>query len=840
MAEQLRRLYTMAAQWDIEVTIVHTPGKLLVQNDAVSRGKDPEKPRKRFIQSEFDRMTAEWGPFESGIGAEMERTQHSSRAEVDPREEAVWYHPSHRSVAATLKYAWSRVAASRSGNRADGHRHIRGCIVLPLWEGAAWQQLAAGMRMVRRWEPGERVLEEWRGAVRGWVPVKVITPTGLFVFPAVTDMRLIRADTDEGRLAAGDYAVQRWDEEQLVLYKVCDDDLGGGLCASETPVIEMIPDGKQKPRDRYMTYRFERDTKKRKHSFADGHGAPWGAPTEQLYKVTRYVSQDKDDGDKVFLDSGRYLRLFGEPEAGDDSDGSFGSGWGSEQGEPDVQELAALEVTELEALAEAAPAEERPVSPRPATKLREGLVVPRFGREFDMDVDCKFCGLTMMNQPAVNVTWAGSAGGWGGWVHQLNCKDRMARSRTESPSPAKLLFPEKKNEAAAKRPRRTKKNLFGVDLPAGTVGRLGLPVTRCMPCAQPLRRAGDTAAKRGKKQRDGGENVRTARHEERLSEQRLERCRLCLTGACEDLFEDLGERDITCMGCSERTCGQAVHSRCFNTAPGVSGASLFICPACRVAGLALVDGATEDDVELLCSEALEPCVRRLTGMASGTGRVIEQVRKKQVMIEEEKKLDRYHLFTTVRGLQFFADWLCKNGLAASADLYTRIAGQLGARDAGEGGKDLSQNYEVKRTLKEFEKVYGTDKDADTPLPHSMFMLALRKLQGHHRPIIAARDALSLVFEYQGGCRVGEATGDIHGWQLQQHTMIFHDRVEVRLDDSKMSNTAEFVTMARHTTQSQLDAGQMIIDMAEANGRTWTSCSWTWTARRSSTTGRGST
>jgi len=45
MAEQLRRLYTMAARWDIEVAIVHTPGKLLVQNDAVSRGKDPEKPR---------------------------------------------------------------------------------------------------------------------------------------------------------------------------------------------------------------------------------------------------------------------------------------------------------------------------------------------------------------------------------------------------------------------------------------------------------------------------------------------------------------------------------------------------------------------------------------------------------------------------------------------------------------------------------------------------------------------------------------------------------------------------------------------------------------------------
>ena len=73
MAEQLRRLYSLAALWDIEIKIVHTPGKDLIQNDAVSRGKDPEPPRQRFVGEGFSRISARWGVFESGIGAEMEQ-----------------------------------------------------------------------------------------------------------------------------------------------------------------------------------------------------------------------------------------------------------------------------------------------------------------------------------------------------------------------------------------------------------------------------------------------------------------------------------------------------------------------------------------------------------------------------------------------------------------------------------------------------------------------------------------------------------------------------------------------------------------------------------------------
>ena len=49
-------------------------------------------------------------------------------------------------------------------------------------------------------------------------------------------------------------------------------------------------------------------------------------------------------------------------------------------------------------------------------------------------------------------------------------------------------------------------------------------------------------------------------------------------------------------------------------------------------------------------------------------------------------------------------------------------------------------------------------------------------------------------------------------------MIFNDRVEVRLDDSKMSNTAEFMTLARGTRGSNLDAGQMLLDLAKECGR----------------------
>ena len=70
---------------------------------------------------------------------------------------------------------------------------------------------------------------------------------------------------------------------------------------------------------------------------------------------------------------------------------------------------------------------------------------------------------------------------------------------------------------------------------------------------------------------------------------------------------------------------------------------------------------------------------------------------------------------------------------------------------------MSKAAAVKKVLKEIKIKYGADKDKDTPLPVEMFRRALMKLAARKR-LLATRDVLALVMEFQGGARVGELTG----------------------------------------------------------------------------------
>jgi hypothetical protein len=158
MAEQLRRMYAVAARYDIEINVIHTPGVQLLRPDGVSRGDDPLPPRQRLTQPVFQELSRRWGPFSEGLGAEMEHPAAGAQGE----ERRLWLHPSHATISATLKALHAEQLA-----KGQQGRILEGVILLPEWEAAQWKSLAGGMTRVGGWEAGAAILEEWRGR-HGW------------------------------------------------------------------------------------------------------------------------------------------------------------------------------------------------------------------------------------------------------------------------------------------------------------------------------------------------------------------------------------------------------------------------------------------------------------------------------------------------------------------------------------------------------------------------------------------------------------------------------------------------------------------------------------------------
>ena len=158
MAEQLRRLYTVAARWDIEISIIHGPGVDLRRPDGVSRGDDPAQPRQRLTAAAFGPLEQRWGPFEEGLGAEMELPQRSGP--LTGTERRIWLHPAHHTIASTMKSLNREISHSRMEPASIHNRPLSGLIVLPEWEAAQWQSLTSGLRKIASWNPGESVLEE--------------------------------------------------------------------------------------------------------------------------------------------------------------------------------------------------------------------------------------------------------------------------------------------------------------------------------------------------------------------------------------------------------------------------------------------------------------------------------------------------------------------------------------------------------------------------------------------------------------------------------------------------------------------------------------------------------
>ena len=887
MAELLRRLYTLAARWDVEIAITHTPGVKLIQNDRVSRGKEPAPPRQWLKQEVYAELDRKWGPFDSGMGAETEHALEPNELSPAGREEVLWYHPAHCSVAATLKLAWSRVAASRRTEGGMARRHVRGLVVVPDWEHAAWNGLLGGMRKVWECAQGSHVLEEWRGGSQGWVGVSTLTGVCAYAFPDITDMKLIRCTASQ--LKPADYVAQfiplasRDDPSRaLAVYQVVLPPNDFVLQENEVPVIELLH---QKSRERRSNragcraYAASASARSKVSSYADSEGNPWAVRADTLYFISPWVEQLGEK--RVMLEYDRFSGLCelhdsllassgsDTDEADSSADPTASDGCSlvvdsesvlvmkqrcmvcnlSMQGaecskvrrkrealseavwvHSSCTEAAADMMCEQEAACTAMSKYERavhtdPASPEQTGKLVKGMVVDHFSQLFGAQTHCDECKEKLKGRPCTYLTWEGTS--HGAWVHD-ECVVCVERRRPKSPmvdgEGLAGRVPAQARSRSAERVRPAERRPLNRRPDAEANAFI------CPPC-QPVTSGGEYSELRSparptrkdgriRLQRDGGRNVRSALADDKLSEIRLGRCMDCVQGKCEQTTTGLGERDVRCIGTKSRPeCDECVHSFCFNLAPGLSEANKYMCPKCRMSELSFVEEPSDEEKELVLEDVLRTCVRTMAGVGFGTGQIIRQIRNKERAVKQESKLK--DLFTSVAGLEYFAEWLARYGMAASTiALYVRLAGQLGRDDPNSDGEDTARTHRVKEIIKNLEKEVGTDRDADTPLTLSMFLRSLKKLRVNPKRLLATRDGPALVMGFQGGARCGEEASDEHGWQLMKHTRIFADRVEIRLDDSKMSTSAEFVTMARCTTgRAALDFGEMLYEMAAEWGRT---------------------
>ena len=877
MAEQLRRLYATAARFDIRVQIVHTPGADLDVPDTESRQRQPTRPRQRLRAEVFAHLEREHGPFDRGMGAEMEHGRLPPEAPATD-EDRIWLHPSHASIAATLRRMWEYVAEGQKKPRCSGGRPATGLIVLPAWEDAAWWQLTRGLTVVGRWPPGAKVLEEWRGPQAGWVRVRTLTETCVFAFPAVSDLRLLPVDR---------YPVQTGDVVAAVTHRGARGSKTGP--SAEHVGLYLVADSQEPAPDGFLvglhlvrlseaSRRQRKDRSATHEQAADTVG--WELPIDSLYKVTRWareasggsslyqVSFPAEQFDKLFLgqeaapaeadEAHAPAKLLATHESVEHAgpgecpccgvvfDGSACSrvslaGDTTEQTWVHTSCVPELEDMVARVVRQGTDEQSASSAPAPARSFQVARHVSRFGPEHGQG-SCGHCGTMLGPEPAAYVVWRDTPG-LGAWMH-ARCLAAAGEQRAESPVRAGLLREafeaqqaERQRRVVAASPKKGEGGTTARGAPGDSSRRLfaeddGLAVsgagrktrqqssgTKAVPEAAAGKKhaleAGKSKLMTVEPDRRGAGTTRGARNREVTGARRVQLAVACLADKC-GLREG---RDVQCMGCAEATeCGVAVHSHCFGLSQAQVAANLFLCPSCRFEGLTFAENADPAQVQQVKEDVLVDCIRDVDAPAVGTVRVMEQVAKKIVAFEAEKGLER--TMNTPANLRQFGDWLISNGCPGSADLYVRIAGQMGSHKPGAGGEDAAKSAIVRRWRRQASKRLGDDVDSDTPLPLVMYLKAKEMLLKKGK-LVGARNAFALTAEFQGGCRVSEVAGAGEGHGLEcgpDYTRIYSNRVECRLDHRKASDTAEFVTMARDTKNSNIDAGLEIKAMAEKWGR----------------------
>ena len=876
MAEQLRRLYAVAARWDIEVTIVHTPGVHLIRPDAISRGTAPAPPRQRLRKRVFDEVARAWGPFSDGMGAELEHA--SALGLAPPPTTNSWIHPAFHTVAATLRGLNAEL--TRAAFSAQ-HNHT-GVVLLPEWEAARWRSLVSSMVRVARWPAGSPILEEWRGR-RGWRALHSQTDMGLYYFAAHAGMRLVPADQKPGELSEGDLLalmVKPRDRptdhrdssppDRARMYRV------HSVIPGAPVLVQELLYAPQKGASGLLA-RYRLDGNRiacRPHELDSGLGGcflvtPWVARA----KTGRTFEIDLDALDKLYL-AGQAATAADEPSAAAGAPEAaphdatptkphreIGAGTvdvpclvcgetllGRQLGRVHYDENESADV-HIGCVRPAALARSTPHSAAARTDVSRSktlMVVPgQVRRDSDRTGRCVVCHAEA-EPGSLLVTWINS-GGQNGWIHpacrhsavgQAHCMGgppappgpdsaEPFRSQAHTPTPVeKHLGVWAQSAVGASSLSTTASPGRSPGAPSSSRDLYGARSSTKMASspdsastqtgARPATTATGSGGKRplSRVERERPPNKRRAQISERVHATRLGAIAACMAGEC----GMTSAREVLCRGCATNLdCQSSAHQACLGFTNGQLAYNNWMCVDCRLSQLGVPASADADTRQSLQEHVLVSMVDDHNTYAPGTDKVALNTRRLIRQCLDAHPALPGPLIDTAQGLKFFGEWLERTDRAGSADLAIRTAASLARHDHPEITTDLCKDPVVKRFLKGLRDRQGDDDTGDTPLPLAMYRHIHSELSKLKRPMLDSRLRAASTMGFQGGTRADEFAGATRGWEAGHHTRIYDSRVEVAYTDRKSSDTLETVTIARRTAASGFDAGQDILDLASQWG-----------------------
>ena len=189
MQELIRRLLELSERYSISLRFTHTPGVKLLRPDQTSRGDPVEEPRQRLRAATFASVARRWGPFTEWIGSERRHGQQGSLAADGAR---LFVHPSHSTVGSAMRLIGERLS------ERDGER-VRGVIIVPHDESAAWWPLTRHFQVVERLPAGGSFLEA--NSLGRWQPMAAHREALLLAFPRAEAAKEMQSEEAASALA---------------------------------------------------------------------------------------------------------------------------------------------------------------------------------------------------------------------------------------------------------------------------------------------------------------------------------------------------------------------------------------------------------------------------------------------------------------------------------------------------------------------------------------------------------------------------------------------------------------------------------------------------------------
>ena len=783
MQEMLRRLYAVAERWGIIVVPIHTPGAKLFRPDQTSRGDPIEEPRLRLNEFEYSVLERRFGPFTEFVGAERRHSCPRTTGTTDLNESRIWMHPAHNTVGSALRLLGERMAGYDGDDSSHQGKPVSGVVVVPFAPEAQWWGLTRHFACVGRWEVGSGHLE--MNQLGRWRPVKAVRPSLALVFPRAVGCRAapvelpigmelpgyVRSADDESRglllpLTAGSFLYSPGDQgtrgELLMVWHSFHPDHAGRELDEEGEIRVSCAELLLMKKKGSRSSTFELD---RRQSFAaGGRQMAWELSVGLLWTVDHLVQVD-----------------------GPLSNNSPSSSAASPRFETKTIEERRFTFDYVRAEREIAMVKEG----------YRGLEPPKKVSVTEQFATMDLCASGDEEDAGLELAKARASADEAAAMKALK-KRQPAIEKDSVP----LVVDNRKMSVCRYSSQRCegceKFFVFGEKITAGYRSMVH-PVEACMLLA------GEKHAARldPSKGKSGGKeaSVKSAQAAALTDGERLERCRLCLNGECNECDEER----VTCL----RGCGKGVHLvACLRTSASYRAAGRLICLDCRLSEImeegceapaSVVQQVTLAMVAELTSGAVSTAAGRnqfaslerrwaLEGFAAGDGR------------PSIVRLPRHN----IESFLAFMWWIVTEAEGArSFGTTMRAAGSVMEMHEL---KDWTKTARVKAQIKEIERKFGVEAEPCTQTTRRIVEIMVKTTipetcsRGNCafvNHVLTCRTEALLVLELLAGLRVGEATssGDLHG--LEANSVCFLSPA----DESYNDGLGETIEVAIHDSKT---------------------------------------